>query len=107
MSMAGRRSTTRALRQPPCGGFRRLLSDSVRRSRSSGGLTQKCCKAIALLLEGLAVGTGNRGTAADLDPAGVLGHTVDTELVMQVRPAGQSCRPNVADHLSLLDSDAT
>src|SRR5688572_10961274 len=107
MSMAGRRSTTRALRQPPPGGFSRLLGDRVRLSRNTARLPQEGEKAVTLLVERRTIGFGNRRTPADLYPPGVLGDAIDAEFIMQVGSARQASRAYVTDHLALLDPDTT
>src|SRR5215204_104689 len=97
MSMAGRRSTTRALREPPSRGFRRLLGDRIRLSSDTGRLTQEREQAVALLLERCPIGFRHRRAPADLHPPGILRNAVDAELVVKVGSAGQSSAPDVPD----------
>ena len=58
-------------------------------------------QAVALALERIALGVGHRGAVAELDPPAVPGHAVHPELVVEVRPAREAGRPDVADGLAL------
>src|SRR5262245_14960138 len=102
MSMAGKRSTTRALRQPPGAGFgRSLLGDGARRVRR-----EELEETVAPPPELGAQLAPERRAVAQVDAARVSRHAVHPELIMQVRPAREAGRADVADGLAPLDARA-
>src|SRR3954471_13917885 len=104
--MAGKRSTTGALREPPGLGFGRLLGDGARRLLIlllTPGRVQEEQQPVALAVKVVADGVPDGCAIAERDPARILGDAVDPELIVEVRPTGQPGRPDVADRLALPD----
>ena len=83
-----------------------MLSDRVGPD-GTGGLAESSKQAVALLFEGGTIRLGYGRAPANLDPPRVLGHPVHSELVVEVRAAGQASGADIPDDLSLLDPRAT
>src|SRR6476661_2799582 len=104
MSMAGKRSTTGSLRQPPGLGFRRRRGCCGDGSRRLG--MQQDQQAVAFRLEADTKAVADRRAVAELHPARIPGHAVDPELVVEVRAGGEAGGSYVPDGLSLFDPRA-
>src|SRR5258705_11612105 len=104
--MAGKRSTTGALREPPGLGFGGLLRDGARRVLVlllALGWMQEQQQPVALAGEVGANAVADRRAVAELHSAGVLGDPVDAKFVVEVRPAGEPGPTDGADRLALFD----
>src|SRR5215213_3755805 len=105
MSMAGKRSTTGALRQPPGGGFVGTEGDRARRILCvPRRRVEQLLQPVTLAGELGPGGVPDRRAVAQGDAARVLGHPVHPELVVQVRAAREPGRSDVSDGLTLADT---